>query len=247
MALASHWTLLGGLVGSALLAFGMVELLTAGRLWLSDVDDAASVTSGERVELVGTAEPLDGHVTSTLTETECLLCRYEIEECFGDFNPWWKTADSGTAGVPFRLRDDSGSVVVDPDGAKFALPPNVDYVVRGDETTADRSPDSIRNTNNDRHYVERRLHEEPAHVVGTARTGSVAASDVGSGEVVVGAPDVGGNSYVGRWLRRLVGSPFVITDGGESNAVRRRMRSARWPLVIGTGLVVVVLYGQPVM
>lgn len=77
---------------------------------------AASAPQGY-VELVGHGvHPLGEKLTSYLTGLPCLWYRYTIEEKNGD---QWRHIDSGMSADTFGLRDGTGMVLIDPDGAEI--------------------------------------------------------------------------------------------------------------------------------
>jgi hypothetical protein len=96
----------------------------------SDVTPAGEVHEQTGVvEVEGTAQPVDGTVTSPHTETECLLYDYNktrITEHDDDFDGMEESRnrdhlDHQHEHVPFRVADESGSVTVNPDGAQLSV------------------------------------------------------------------------------------------------------------------------------
>jgi hypothetical protein len=68
-------------------------------------------------ELKGVAAQFpDSVLPAPLSQTPCVWYRYQIES--RDVHGQWRVADHGTSDDSFLLRDDSGSCVIDPDGAE---------------------------------------------------------------------------------------------------------------------------------
>ncbi|MFC2075422.1 GIDE domain-containing protein [Bdellovibrionota bacterium] len=75
------------------------------------------------VEIYG--EALKGQVslTSPFTNNECLYYSYTIEEYRrSGKSSHWETIEKESLGTKFYLRDDTGRVLVDPDGAEVDIP-----------------------------------------------------------------------------------------------------------------------------
>lgn len=78
-------------------------------------------------ELKGRAVPVDGTLTSPFTGRESLLCLYALRRppAKRSRNTPPVPLDFGCVGVPFRLEDETGSVLVRPEGAEIRLPRSV--------------------------------------------------------------------------------------------------------------------------
>lgn len=92
-------------------------------LWRSDptpVEDARTVEG--LVELEGKVVPAGERLEAPFTGTDCLAYRWRVEtrRRSGDNNRWVHVA-SGDESVPFRLEDDSGRILVDPEGAELSI------------------------------------------------------------------------------------------------------------------------------
>lgn len=118
----------------AFVVFGLVGIGSAGRqFWRaaliarSDPIDAGSVylADGE-VELEGTAEAIDPF-RSRYSNTECVAYTYKLEErertrnADGEMETSYETVESGSSRRPFYVRDESGRVAVDPEGATLSF------------------------------------------------------------------------------------------------------------------------------
>lgn len=242
MALSVQLALLGGLVGTGALALGLAELRNAQRIRGREPDPVSETTRGGPVELVGTALPADETIRAPFSGRECLLCEYEVLEYKSSGkHSSWRTIDEDTIGVPFHLEDDTGSVLIDARGATLNLAEELDHKVEGGETPPERIREFVRDTpsvdsedythdlkiveikgGNDRRYVERRLDVGAhVHVVGNAERAYDSDYSLGTVNAVVGAPDVGSGTFLGRWRRRLAGRPFTVADGRQGDAAWR--------------------------
>jgi hypothetical protein len=267
MALPLPLVVLAGVVGVGLVALGVAELRTAQRIRSTDPDPTMDATTGGPVELFGAARPADGTVTAPFSGTDCLLCEYEVLEYKSSGkHSSWQSVDEDTIGVSFHLKDGTGTVLVDPRNATLNLAEEMDRKLKGGTTPPARirrfiasEPDLDSEDytydlmivevkgGNDRRFVERRLDVGAnVHVVGTARGAyeTDAASPLGTVNAVVGAPDVGDGSLIGRWRRRLAGRPFTIADARQGEAAWRVAKPGLVLTVVGLALLVgTYLYG----
>ncbi|WP_458205571.1 GIDE domain-containing protein [Haladaptatus sp. NG-SE-30] len=194
------------LVGLAMLWYGGRDLLLAYRILTTDPTDAASLADGAPVEVEGVARPQDGTTTAPFTGTECLAFEYEVkEEEHTQHGQHWRTIDSGRYHVPFRVEDDTASVLVDPQGAEFRFSAERSINVHGGDRPPERIVSFIESnedvdsedrtldlklfelkTGSDRKYIERRLDPgEPIHVLGEARYDTSAGRRGGEVNVVI--------------------------------------------------------------
>ena len=108
------------------LAVLAIITLTSGALWAANFRRARAVadTPTSRiasahqgyVELVGKAKPFDHTpMPSPLSQTPCVWFRYRIEERRDNK---WQVRSEGCSETSFRLQDDSGTALVDPEGAE---------------------------------------------------------------------------------------------------------------------------------
>lgn len=262
------WLFAGGVVvGLALLTLGLAELRNAVRIRSEEPDAAMEATAGGPVELAGTALVADHTVTGPFSGVDCLLCEYAVLEYKSSGkSSSWQTVAEDRIGVPFHLEDDTGSVLVDPDGATLNLATEMDHKVKGGETPPARIESFIRSTpevdsenythdlriveikgGNDRRYVERRLDVgADVHVVGTARAAVDAPASPGTVNAVVDAPEVGDASLLGRWRRRVAGRPFTVADGGQGEAAWRVAKPALVIALVGLAILgAVAWFGAP--
>jgi len=263
MPLPTPYLAAGGLLGIALLTLGLAELRNAWRIRSEDPDPAADATRGGPVELAGTAQAADQTIHAPFSGTECVACEYEVLEYRSSGkHSSWRTVDEDTVAVPFHLQDDTGSVLVDPEGASLNLAEEMDHKVKGGTTPPDRIRRFIADTpsvdsedythdlkiveikgGNDRRYVERRLDlGSQVHLVGAARSAYDRTGDLGTVNAVVGAPEVGSGSLLGRWRRRIAGRPFAIADSRQGGAAWRMAKPGLLLAVLGAGVLAALLY-----
>jgi hypothetical protein len=215
------------LPGLAVLAYGLREGLTGYRLHATEptpVADVANVSGP--VEVTGAARVHDGTVEAPLSGSACLVYEWEVVERRrdSDGDTTWRTVASGSGGVPFRVEDDTASVLVDPAGADLRLAETERIRVGSGE----RPPERVRafverepavdseygefsvgpfdlSFGNARRYVESRLDpDEDVYVYGTPTYAPGESREVGQ----VNARIEGGD-------------PFLVVDGTESEATRR--------------------------
>lgn len=166
-----------------LLAYGLVGIRSGGlQLWRaaliarSDPIDAGAVylADGE-VELEGTVEPIET-TTSRYTNTECVAYDYELKErerrtARGETVTSYETVESGAVRRPFYLRDETGAVAIDPDGAALSL--DTETVSGGHR----------------KRYESRLEPGETVHVYGQQRAAVEADDRIDGEETVVGDGD----------------------------------------------------------
>ncbi len=227
----------------AVLAYGLMELRLAWRILRTDPDAVLDAPNGGPVELVGVAERDDRTVRSPFTGTECLAYEYEVEqERHTRHGRTWERIASGREAVPFRLRDDTGSVLVEPPGADLRLgraaritveggerpPEEIEQFIAADDRVDDQDrsidigPFELR-TGKDHRFVERRLDVgEEVHVLGTARFDTSAARESGQVNAVVGIDrDALDRGRLGWYRYRIAGPPFLVSDSSERGTVKR--------------------------
>lgn len=164
-----------GLAGLGMIGKGVLDLKTGYDIESNELVSAAAVESESGVvEVQGTATPLDGKtVTSPYTNTECLVYQSSVRERNHDHDePRWETHGSSSDETPFLIEDDSGSVVVDPEGGEITL----------DSKEVDRVPQG-------RQFEGRIDVGETAHVYGTRKEGPVTDGGIGEGRAHVGDGD----------------------------------------------------------
>ena len=141
------------------------------------------------VEIKGTAES-EAPLRSFLGEQPCVQYHYTVEEHWSRtvtetytdkdgktqtrtrHESGWKTVAEGGEASPFYLRDDAGTVLVRPEGAKLEPQTLFDKTVpRGDPLYYAKGPDVVvANSDHQRRFIEKGLPlHAPLYVVGQAR------------------------------------------------------------------------------
>ena len=248
---------LGGL---GALLWGLWELRLAYRIYADEPLSVLETVTDGPVEVSGTVQPADDVLESPFTETPCVLYEYAVEEKrtrtqstgkTTTTHTEWVEIDSGRRAVPFRLADDTGSVLVDPAGADLRLSSVSPIRVRGGEAPPEPIAQFVREnedvsdenrsvgigplefaTGRDRRYRERRLDVGgTVHVLGTARFDTSASRAAGDVNAVVGAAEPSSDGVLA-WARdRLFGPPFLLSDTTPAQTALR---------VAGSGLVAVL-------
>lgn len=192
-------------VGLGLLTLGGYRLRPAIRRYRREPIDVYEATQASgAVGLRGTVRP-DGHVLEAgFTGIDCVAFRYEIEEYrSGGQGSSWETIASGGQFAPFRLEDDTGSILVEPHGDEIAFGEEWSTEVDSDETVQGRprafleservepgeagelsiGPLSV-GTGDRRRYSEARLEpDDPVAVDGPVEYDPEASREWGSGAV----------------------------------------------------------------
>ena len=127
------------------------------------------------VELVGTGRLMPGPaVYAPLSKRRCTWWRFSIERRVRDRRgrKTWKTVQRGVSDSLFQLEDDSGSCIVDPEGAEVLAA--VTDTWYGDSPLPVAGPPAqsgFRGFGSDYRYRESRLHDgEPLYAIGWFRT-----------------------------------------------------------------------------
>lgn len=246
--------LVGGLFVAAIaFGYGLTELRTAYRMHGMETLTVASVANRPGpVEIEGIVSSSGKTLTAPFTDTECVVYEYTIEELRRDHDDdgrKWKTVDSGGERVPFRIADDTGSILVEPAGATLRL--DSERVFRSRE--GEESPDAVGgafslnlsgvtiNAGRDRRYTERRIDAgERVYVFGPARYDPGASAAAGEVNAIVGR--AGERGVFGRLTDRMLGrSLFLLADGDERAALSRVLKSALFAGIFGAIALVVVL------
>lgn len=218
------------LVGTALLVQGASSARTVYHVLAGDPLPVRDLQGHDgAVEIEGTARADDDGATveSPFTGTDCLAYEYEVEEYQSSGkHSSWKTLAEGRRGVPFVVRDATGAVEVDPDGAELRFEDHAVEVDPGEEPPEDvarfvgANPDVDRQDasldlgitelalGNRQRFTERRLDPgEDVYVYGQAR------------------PDDGGewgDSLVDAVVGDGDAAPvFVVSDTDERGTARR--------------------------
>ncbi|MFC3958089.1 E3 ubiquitin ligase family protein [Halovivax cerinus] len=226
-----------GTVAAVAVGYAVRELRLAHRILRSGTESVLETPDGGYVELRGTVDAVDTPLEAPFSGAACVACEYAVEEERSTQNgTHWATIESGSRVVSFRLDDGTGSVLVDPAGCDLRLdrddrirvdggtvpPPRIQAYIDQTESVDDENETlDLRvielRTGANRRYIEKRLDVgATAHVLGTARYDTTAATGAGHVNAVVGVADAA--RAPGRWRRlrhRLFGLPFVLSDRSE--------------------------------
>ncbi|MFC6835060.1 hypothetical protein [Halomarina ordinaria] len=239
------------LVGLAVAALAGTQVLLAYRLVATDPTPVVDLpnTSGP-VEVRGTAGVHEDTLTAPFSGTPCLVCAWTVEEeRTGQHGTYWEDVAAGREAVPFRVEDDTGSVLAFPAGLDSRLerervatvpggrppPERIRRFVAeredldGEDTSLSLGPLEVA-TGSDRRYVEARL-------------------DPGERAYVYGEPvyDRGVSTAVGQVNARLEphDGSLLVSDTDERGVARRVVRGALAPaatalaFLAGAGVVLV--------
>lgn len=193
------------LLGVALIGAGCYRLVPELRRHRREPIDVheAPQTDGN-VTIRGTAVAEDETLDAPFTAIDCLAYRYKVKQERPGKGKSWKIVANGGEFVPFRLKDDTGSLLVDPDDDDaFAYTTKWEAKVGADETVqghareflesegiepgeaSDWGIQAVGDLGGDRRrYLEYRLEPgEPVTVNGPVEYDAEAAREWGSGAV----------------------------------------------------------------
>lgn len=201
------------------------------------------------VELRGTVRPHADTLVAPFTDRECVAYRFEVEEyeTGGQYSHWETLAEDGLF-APFRLEDDSGSILVEPAGDDFVFDDEWSVEVGRDETVQGRAREFLASvdvapgeagevsigpiefgTGDRRRYTEQRLEVgDPVAVHGPV-------------EYDAEAGRAGGTGAVNAAVRAREGESLVVAAGERVPALRRSTAIAGGLVVGGLALLAVGL------
>lgn len=257
----------GGGVGGFMVLVGAGYLRNYARTRRSDPVEIRRLADPDGpVEFEGTAEVHEETATAPLTDTECLVHDWKIEEFTGGDGSNWSRLASGEATHPFLLADGTGSVLVDPDGATRHLEDSDTYTVEADESPPrsvaaflDRTAAVDSEHSRTRRYREARLDPgDDVYVYGPVRETGHSVDLPGPASAVVGVDDpdertleVTADTSLSEVVEHLGadGEPdrYLLANTGEAGAQRTFLKTGL--LWFGVGLaflaipVVVLLFG----
>lgn len=230
------------LVGLAFMTTGLLYVRRYVHMKRLEPVDAYEVDSGT-VELEGTVHPGDRTLEAPFSGSECVAYEFEVEKYrHDDDGSNWKTKREGSAQEPFRVRDATGAVGVEPTADSLSLERDYRTVVgRGEdpppriqafldeEDTLDHDTGSFTlgplsvETGDKHRFTERRL--DPGQTVYV--TGTADAMHAVAGETPSITPTEGDR------LRSLFADPFIVADVGETHAQRRQLFGGLGALLFG--------------
>ena len=133
---------------AVLAAVGVILLLAAksksglkGEMDTMTTSSVSGLIEGDHIEVKGVCS-CEHPLSAPEADTPCVYYSYQVQrrerrrDSEGRTSHQWRTIDSGEARAPFVLTDLSGSVVVDPEGAKMDAPVLVDREIRPGEDLA---------------------------------------------------------------------------------------------------------------
>lgn len=204
-----------------------------------------AATADGPIELRGVVQPEAGVMEAPFTGTDCVAYEFEVEEYVSSGkSSHWDTLASGHQHVPFRLVDDTGSILVEPDGGDLTLTSGWETEIGAEETAGGRIREFLRALD-----VEPGEGSEfsvgPISVgTGDRRRYSEQRLDVGESVSVFGRPecdpDAGGDwgsDEVDAALRAGGSEPFVIADSPTIPTVRRATLSGAGVVAFGCFMV----------
>jgi hypothetical protein len=248
----SAFVVLGG-GGLCFVAYGVNVLSTYLDMARSDPVDVRQLTADSgTVELAGTARKHDAADRAPFTDTETLLCEWRVS--IGGTDP--NTKGSGTYRTPFVLEDDTGEVLVDPDGATLQMEQTTEIGVDPDESPPTPIVEFLESTrwlSEDspvrRWYRESRLDPgDHVHVYGPLRDVGHTADMPGGVTAVVGLEnpqpdevDVTQLTLLGikERTRADFEQSFSITNGPEATATKQ-VRNGGLAITIIGGLLMML-------
>jgi hypothetical protein len=110
-------------LGAWLVSTGRTRKRERERMQSTPTSRISTLTEGP-AEIVGTAKPTKEHGTAPapFTGEDCLVAEWEVEEWDEDDDGGqWGSVGEGVDGVPFLVEDDSGEVLVRPQGATLEI------------------------------------------------------------------------------------------------------------------------------
>jgi len=231
------------LVGLGISAAGASGLRRWNTMRRMDPNSVA-VESGLQ-EFEGHAHAVGETVTTPFTGSQSLVCEHKVERysSSGEGSNW-KTVDSGVDTVPFEIEGGGETVVVDPADANYLL--TDEFQVRGRE--ADDFPSGVMEYADETEtvnagatvelgpvelggqryrFTEERLDDgEEVYVLGPAEMNPRSAPGGSDARLAIAPGERG-------WRERFFGDPFVVSDTGEGQAIKRQLKSAAVSLLFG--------------
>ncbi len=106
---------------------GLVSLRVRRLIEDTPTSTAASVAVGP-VEVYGQAVPYVLRMFSPFSKKDCVYYKYTVEEYRrSSGGSGWAMVEKGERRIPFYIKDDSGMVMVEPDGATIQVPMDYEY------------------------------------------------------------------------------------------------------------------------
>ncbi len=184
------------------------------------------------VEVNGEAVPIKGRaLKSPFSGNDCVYYRYSIEEYrHSGKHSRWVTISSGSERTPFFLKDDTGSVLVDPALAQIEIPADFRFqsglgkdppaMIKNFLAAKNMSFEGFLGINRQMRYTEYYIaQKDKLYILGTAADNP----HVAEATAKQGVEDV--------MIQKGKGSVFYISDKGE----REILKGLRWYIAGGLG------------
>lgn len=129
------------------LVLGLLILVGAVRGYrriLHLIDQPTTSTRAAAVgltEVTGRAVAVDDTFRSPFQERPCVLCHYAFYGRLPTQRSWKPPRDTGTLGVPFYVEDETGRILVRPEGADIRLPSHLTEVSGDQSLIEELSPE----------------------------------------------------------------------------------------------------------
>lgn len=235
-------------IGLAMTGTGALRLR---RWWtMKRLDPVGSMAAEAGLqEFEGAAHAVDWTVKAPFTGTESLVCKHKIQRYrHNQDGSNWRTIETKTRTAPFEIESSGSPVAVDGENAQHLL--TREFELDTEET--EHFPERLRTYMQQQHdvedlnssfdigpvelnkhryrFIEERLDEgEEVYVLGTVRRDPSLVPDGSDARLAINPRDSG-------WKDRLLGNPFVISDTGEQEAIRRQYENGRKTTLLGLGL-----------
>jgi hypothetical protein len=167
----------------------------------------------------------------------------------------WTTIDTGTRAAPFEIERSGSAVAVDGQNAQHLLTEEYELDITETEEIPDRIAEYMRREHDiedldssvglgpmemDRHryrFKEERLDDgEEVYVLGTVRRDPSLVPERADARIAINPSSQG-------LIDSLLGDPFVISDSGEKDAVRRQYENGRRATLLGLALTAFSAFG----
>ena len=191
------------------------------------------------VEVYGQALPTEKPLKSPLSGADCVYYKYLVEELRSSGkSTYWATIKSGQDNAPFYVKDDTGQVLVDPQGADIDIPANFHWQT----SLARPMPQSVMAFLDDQHlaykgifgYKQLRCTEyyiapkDKLYVMGTAGENPLVKSSADHEEMIM--------------IQKGKNSPFYyISDSAEKDILSKLHWKVIWAFYGGGALAVIWL------
>jgi hypothetical protein len=243
-----------GVVGIFLvigLVWAGVGLVKLRRWWTMKRLDPVGSTGAETglQEFEGTAHAVDGTVTAPFSGAESLVCKHRVQRYRpNNDGSNWRTVEVTTDSVPFEVESAGSSVAVDGQDAQHLFTEEYELDMTETEGVPDRIAEYMRREHDiedldssvglgpvemDKHryrFKEERLDDgEEVYVLGTVRRDPSLVPEQADARIAIRPSDQG-------LIESLLGDPFVISDSGEAEAIRRQYEKGRTATLVGLGL-----------